>query len=183
MVQKNDLRAIWLVRVGSYENISRVSIAVDVPMLEYHLGENAYQHICAVFSAAELRVQRVYVINLDSFDVLHENGSLGALEDIDFGNVEIIAVPHKAKVIDGHLGINHLSFEIKLLAQSFLKVIQKLVEVNAFVVVPLAQKVGHLGNLSDDEEVQLSLHSQVRVLNLQRHDLPRLSILDLVYLG
>ena len=85
---------------------------MDVTVKEDHLGKNVDEHVCALLGAAKLFVQLLNFINFYSFDVLHENCSLGALQDIDTRNVEIVTVAHVAEVVNCLLRIDHLSLEI-----------------------------------------------------------------------
>ena len=110
---------------------------------EDHLRKDMKQHVCASLSIAKLRVESVDVIDLDAFDVLHQNCAFGAAEGIKSWNIAVFisALLLIAEILLGLLSIDDLSLEVELLQQSLLEVVQKLIEIDTLVVIVSAQIV------------------------------------------
>lgn len=87
MVNQYNLRSTWIFRILSNKNVSRMSITVDVTVQEYHLRKNAYQNISALLCTPKFLIQSFYVVNLDTFYILHQNSSFGTFENIHNWNV------------------------------------------------------------------------------------------------
>ena len=76
---------------------------MDMSMQKNHLRKYIDEHICAVLGAAKLVVETLDVVNLDAFDVLHKNGTLGTFQHINSWDVKVITIAHIAEIINGLL--------------------------------------------------------------------------------
>ena len=122
-----------------HENITRMSIAVHVSMVENHPREDVNQNLTRLLRITELPLQARDVINLDSFNELHHYGPVATLCDIILWDVQVRVVPEQSS---SPFRINYLGFEVELLNQRHLEVLIELSEVNALIIIPLAEPVG-----------------------------------------
>lgn len=54
MIKKNYLRALGIFRVGPDQNVARVSVTVDVTMVEDHASEYLNQYLAGYCRVSEL---------------------------------------------------------------------------------------------------------------------------------
>lgn len=159
VIKEHDLGSLWVFGVRSHQDVAWVGVTVHMAMQENHLGEDLYQHIRAHLGATKLFVQSLNIIDLRSFDVLHQDGALGAFKDINLRDVQVIVFIARSEVILCLLCVDYLGLKVQLLQKTFLEMIEELVEVDPFVIVALAKEVCQLRQPADHKQVQLGLHA------------------------
>lgn len=97
MIQKNELRLFGILRMLSYQDITRVGIAVHVPVLKDHFSHSAVQH-CSAFQGINSELfLGLCVVNPHPPHEFHCNDSLGAILREIFGNVDVIVICEVAR--------------------------------------------------------------------------------------
>lgn len=104
-------------------------------MKEDHLSKDIAQNVCAVFGAAKLLFEGLDVVNFDALNIFHEDGTLRALEHVNFWHIQVVTSADITEVINCFLRVYDLGLEVQFLDKALLEVIEEFVEVDSFVVV------------------------------------------------